>query len=103
MRMRWKLIFCAALLLLAVWSLTSVLGQIGVLPASARPEAEDTYLLREYEGYVAVWYPAGAEHPAMITETRTDSLPPSDRAALRAGIPAADREEMARLLDDLTG
>lgn len=95
-----KLILCVILLLFAAWSLASVLGSIGALPASAEAEEADGYLLREYEGYVAVWYPAQANYPAMITEIRTDSLPLFDRAALRDGIPAADRDEVMRLLED---
>ena len=75
-RMKVKVIFCILLMLLAAWSAAVVLGSIGVLPVSA-PEAEpDGYLLGEYEGYVAVWYPAGAGAPAMITEIRAGDLHP---------------------------
>ena len=100
MKIGWKLALCGVLLLLAAWSLASVMGSMGVIPASAPAEAEDGYLLREYEGYVAVWYPAGANYPAMITEIRTLDLPLPDRAALRDGIHAADRDEVMRLLED---
>ena len=99
MRIGAKLVLCAILLLLAAWSVLSVLGSIGAIPASA-PAEEDSYLLREYEGYVAVWYPAEATYPAMITDIRTGDLPLSDRAELRGGIPAADRDEVMRLLED---
>lgn len=99
MRIGWKLVFFLALLLLAAWSLVSVLGSMGVLPVSAPEEAEG-YLLREYEGYLAVYYPASSDYPAMITEVRTRDLPLPDRAALQEGIPAADRNEVMRLLED---
>ena len=76
-----------------------MLGRIGVLPASA-PEAEDRYLVGEYEGYIAVWYPAEATSPAMVTDIRADSLPLNERVELRGGVPAADRDEVMRLLED---
>jgi len=98
--MKVKVIFCVLLMLLAAWSAAAVLGSIGVLPVSAPAEEPDGYLLGEYEGYVAVWYPAGAGAPAMITEIRAGDLPLSDRAELRGGIPAADRDEVMRLLED---
>ena len=101
MRIGLKLMLCVLLMLFAAWSLLSVLGSIGVLPASAPAETEeDGYLIREYDGFVAVWYPAQANYPAMITEIRTGDLPLTDRAGLRDGIPAADRDEVMRLLED---
>lgn len=101
MRIGVKLALCAILLLLAAWSAASVLGSIGALPVSADAAQEDGgYLLGEYEGWVAVWYPAGANVPAMITDIRTGDLPLSDRVELRDGIPAADRDEVMRLLED---
>lgn len=100
MKIRLKLILCAALMLLAAWSLTSVLGSIGALPASAAGEDAEDYLLGEYEGYVAVWYPAQASIPAMITDISARDLPLQDRVELREGIPAADRDEVMRLLED---
>ena len=98
MRIWWKLALCLALMLLAAWSLTTVLGSIGALPASSTPREE--YLVRDYEGYVAVWYPADAVIPAMVTEIRTEELPLTDRVELRDGIPAVDRDEVMRLLED---
>ena len=99
MRIGWKIALCGILLLLAAWSVASVMGGMGVMPVSA-PTEEDGYLLREHEGYVAVWYPAQANYPAMITEIRAADLPLPDRAALREGIPAADRDDVMRLLED---
>lgn len=101
MRLRVKVILCALLMALAAWSLFSVLGSIGAIPVSAQAAAQEGgYLVREYEGYAAVWYPAEATHPAMITDIRAADLPLSDRIALRDGIPAADRDEVMRLLED---
>ena len=99
MRIGIKLALCGLLALLAVWSLLTVLGGIGVLPAGA-PAEDDGYRVGEYDGYVAVWYPAEADYPAMITEIRTGDLPLTDRVGLRDGIQAADRDEVMRLLED---
>ena len=100
MRLGWKLTLLGILLLLAAWSLTSVLGSMGIVPVSASAEEEEGYLLGEYEGCVAVWYPAGAGVPAMVTEIRVSDLPLPDRVALRDGIPAADRDEVMGLMED---
>ena len=100
MRIAVKIALCALLMLLAAWSLLAVLDSIGAVPASAQGQEDDGYMIREYEGYVAVWYPAQANYPAMITEIRTGDLPLTDRVGLRDGIPASDRDEVMRLLED---
>lgn len=99
-RLRWKLAVGMLLAVFAALSLVSVLGSLGALPTSAPAAEDEGYLLREYEGYVAVWYPAGATSPAMVTDIRTSDLPLADRAELREGVPAADRGAVMRLLED---
>lgn len=92
-----KIVLCMALAVFALMSLASVLGSIGALPASAEGGA---YLLREYEGYVAVYHPAEAETPSTVTDIRIDDLPESDRTELAGGILAPDHDTAVRLLED---
>lgn len=97
MKLRVKIALCIALALFAAVSLAAVLGSLGAIPASAEGEA---YLLRECDGYIAVYYPADAAEPRQITNIRVAELPMEDREALRGGVSASDDEALARLLED---
>jgi hypothetical protein len=93
MSVKAKIMLCAALVLLAALSLA-----VGVLSASA---AEDSvYLVREYEGYVGVFYPAQAETPTNCTNIRVKDLPWSDRVELASGIGFSDYSQVVQLLED---
>jgi hypothetical protein len=98
MSVKAKIFLCAALVLLAALSLAVVLGSLGVLSVSA---AEDSvYLVREYEGYVSVFYPAGSETPTSCTDIRVKDLPWSDRVELASGIGFSDYSQVVQLLED---
>ena len=73
----WKLkvILCGMLMVFAGLSVVTVLGDIGVLSVSA---AESAYVLREHEGYVAVFSPP-EESPMLVTDIRVQELPADDR------------------------
>ena len=102
MKGRWKLkvILCAVLMVFAGMSVVAVLGNLGVLSASAA--GEEAYVLRSHDGYVAVFYPPEAQEPAMVSDIRVGDLPAGDRRALQSGIGAADYEEMIALLEGLS-
>lgn len=93
------MILCGLLMVFAAISLVTVLGDIGVLSASAEDGA---YVLREHEGYVGVFYPGEENDPTMITDIRVRDLPTGDRRQLAEGIAAADHEEMLALLEGLS-
>ena len=90
MKLKAKLALCALLMLFAVLCLGAVMASLGVLPASG---GDQTYLLREWDGYIGVFFPADADRPASVTGIRVADLPPGDRIELRAGV-AADRKSV---------
>jgi len=66
-------------------------------PAASNPPA--MYMLREYDGHIAIFL-AEEQSPFEILDILTESLPRSDRDALKSGIPAANEEELHRLIED---
>lgn len=101
MKLKWKvkIILCGLLMVFAGLSLVTVLRDLGVLRVSAE---EPSYVLREHEGYVSVFYPPGDMEPAMLTDIRVSDLPAGDRRDLAQGIGAADYDEMIALLEGLS-
>lgn len=58
------------------------------------------YCVKERDGYVAV-FENGAEEPFRRTDIPVALLPGADRAMVRRGMAAADRDALIRLLEDL--
>ena len=96
----------AALALGSLWgALASMRAQDVQIPSEvyARYQANSgraQYLLREKDGYVAV-YKSGENRPERMTEIETPLLRRADRAMLEKGIPAEDLGEVLALLEDL--
>lgn len=67
------------------------------LSASANAQ---TFVLREYEGKIALFY-GGEELPAAVYETSVEEFYPADRELLQKGIVLNSREELVRLIEDL--
>lgn len=67
-------------------------------PAAAAP----AYFLRETDGHVALYAKADS---VLLAEynIRPALLPQADKAALRAGIPIANRADLQRVLEDYGG
>jgi len=63
--------------------------------------SEHRYLLREYDGELAVFRENETE-PWKLYSVAVNSLPESDRILLRNGIPVSGEEELRRLLEDYT-
>ena len=97
MKLRIKVALCLLLILFAAMSLAVVLGSLGVLPVAA---AGETYVLREYDGYIGVFYPGDAEAPSAVTDIRVKELPLGDRMELAAGVSVSDYGAVLRLLED---
>lgn len=95
--MKMKIALCIFLTLFAALSLTVVLGSVGVLDAAA---AGEEYLLREHEGYIAIYYPAETKAPTTMTDIRVSDLPLTDRLELKNGVGAADYAAVVQLLED---
>ena len=93
----------------AVWSAAAAISGISspaqpadsyegvALPA---PESGAEFVLREYDGCVAV-FAAGEKKPVTLTDIEVRGLRRADRELLSAGLPCAGREEVLALLEDL--
>ena len=71
--------------------------------ADFRRAAGEGYVLGEHEGNIAVFRTGGLrrEEPLAITDIELGSLRQSDREKILAGLPAAGKEEVQELLEDL--
>lgn len=65
----------------------------------SEPAPEYAYLLKEYNGRIAVFIP-GAEEPQMQFEVLVKFLPDYDRIQLEAGIPVKDYEALSAIIED---
>lgn len=77
----------------------SVQAEFSYVPSCSLAEAE--YVLREYEGCVAVFSSVGDSSPVSLTDIEVDTLREADRQILSTGLAVADREELLTLLEDL--
>lgn len=59
------------------------------------------FLLRAQAGYVAVYPNRRGAGPERVTAIELSTLRAADRAMLQRGIPAADRQSLLQLLEDL--
>lgn len=64
-------------------------------------ESEAAFLLRSRDGVIAVYEGENRRTPERLTDIDVSLLRRADQAMLDRGIPAADREEMLQLLEDL--
>ncbi len=69
------------------------------VPSCSLSEAE--YVLREFEGCVAVFASVGDTSPVSLTDIEVATLRDADRQILKTGLAVSDREELLTLLEDL--
>ena len=78
-------------------------GQIAPTPPAARDTAEEeqpyAYILREYEGRIAVFVPDAPE-PQIIFDVLVKFLPDYDRIQMKQGIPVADYNTLSAIIED---
>lgn len=65
------------------------------------PEDSAEFLLKDCNGYVAVYEGRKSKIPVDITGIELSRLREADRAMINAGIPVATRNELLELLEDL--
>ena len=70
-------------------------------PAGEDPPPPYAYLLREYQGRIAV-YTAGQEEPDMVLNVMVKHLPEYDRRQLEEGITVASYSELESLIEDFS-
>ena len=108
-RIRAFLLMC--LMAAALWTARAAFQTIrgpweGALPDEVyrgllRGAAEPRYYLRAQEGRVAVYPRRRSAGPERVTGIELMTLRAADRAMLQHGIPAADRQSLLLLLEDL--
>lgn len=111
MRTRIRAFFLMCLMTAAAWFALGAYRSIRGPWDSALPdelyrsmlsEADSAmFFLREQGGRVAVYPGRRSAAPERITGIELSTLRAADRAMLRRGIPAADRQSMLQLLEDL--
>ena len=89
----------AAGALLCILSLAPLLQPQEPAVAADAP-AQHRYLVREYEGMVAVFLPRQLFGPKYVTGIRVESLPQADQEALAVGIPVYSDAQLTALLQD---
>lgn len=64
------------------------------------PKSEG-YVLKEYDGFIAVYSADNAKEPITVTDIEVCTLNNNDRAMLQNGITAENKAELLSLLEDL--
>lgn len=62
---------------------------------------EICYVLRDYEGYVAVFVENDPDIPMTVTDIQVDTLRELDRETLRTGLKVRSQERLLMMLEDL--
>lgn len=62
-------------------------------------EGEYAYIIKSYEGHIAVFIP-GKEEPEVVFETLVKYLPDYDRIQMETGIPVRDFEALSAIVED---
>lgn len=63
--------------------------------------AENCYVLRDYEGYVAVYVENDPSCPMTVTDIEVDTLRELDRETLQTGIKVKSQDRLMMILEDL--
>ncbi len=94
MRFGIRIIACIAMLAIA-------LTMVVFTAADFRHIREDSFVLKEHSGRVAVFSGADDESPLAVTDIKIENLPSSDRNKLSTGIAVSDEDSLQKLLEDL--
>ncbi len=94
MRLGIRIIACVAMMAIA-------LTMVVFTAADFRHIREDSFVLREHTGRVAVFSGADNENPLAVTDIKIENLPSSDRNKLGKGIAVSDEDSLQKLLEDL--
>ena len=108
MQVKSKMGLAVLMLVLAVLFALSAFAQAGLsisrssgtAPAGGR-ENIGTYILREQDGFIAVYGADSANTPLELTDIEVSTLRRVDQDMLEQGISAKSRDELLTLLEDL--
>lgn len=92
----------ASALMIVVLAVTAVINSAtAVIPAAAvGSEGEKNYLLRVYNGHIAVFWGEDTDSAVIETTIEVDGLRAVDKDKLTQGIVAHSYEEVLKLLED---
>lgn len=95
-------VIAVSLALLAALSSESLIAQaISSRSGVVQTNSYDSYVLRDYDGYIGIYYVGDSSAPVTVTDIETGSLRSVDREMLTEGIYAGSQEELLSLLEDL--
>ena len=88
-------------LIMLVIAAACAVSALAVSSAAGGAEVHQGYLLREYEGYVAIFDAESGKTPKVVTAIEMKNLTEADRTLMEMGLPAETEDELALLLEDL--
>lgn len=93
--------FASALMIVALAVTAAIKSATAVVPAAAAgSEGEKSYLLRAYNGHIAVFFGEDTDSAVIETTIEVDGLRTVDKEKLSQGIVAHSYEEVLKLLED---
>ena len=101
MRPIWKTALWALVISLAVAGAVLFILLRFVLPQMEDSSPPPLYVIREWEGQVAV-FEGDQSFPKQVFDSFVGALPPEQQRQVRQGIPVADDTQLSLLLEDLT-
>lgn len=75
---------------------------VSAITQRAEPDASEMYVLRDYNGRIAV-FACGEDEPLEVFDIFTSSLPKSEAERVYKGITVEGGEALQRLIEDFTG
>lgn len=98
-----KTILCAACLCAAMCGGAALVRYTGAAARTVECAAQSTacYVLRDCDGYVAVYDGANAKKPTTVTDIEVSTLRALDRQMVENGLSLDSREKLMMTLEDL--
>jgi len=88
-------VFCSA------FALYNVSGAENELIRTEQPGSENSYVLRDFEGFVAVYVETEPNTPVTVTDIQVSTLREFDRLLLQTGMRVQSHERLVMILEDL--
>ncbi|SHI06237.1 BofC C-terminal domain-containing protein [Sporobacter termitidis DSM 10068] len=97
-----SIMLLASLLMLAMLVITTTMKSASVVVpvVASENQTDKNYILRAYNGHIAVFYGAITDSPAIETTIEVAGLRAVDREKLVAGITVQSYDDVLRLLED---
>lgn len=100
MKVIFKIFVCAVMIAAAVIFSSMALSSNGNSAQPAEAASDAAYILREWNGYIGIFYANDLKKPFSVTDIQIATLRENDRQMLSVGIEADTQEQLMRLLED---